>query len=79
MVGTASRWAPTVEQDRDREINTLARALTEHGPTGRDQLVGARYWGPGRFRAALREAEHEGRVRRLSRDTYAPPAADSVT
>jgi hypothetical protein len=76
MVGTASRWAPTAEQDLDREIATLARALEERGATDRDQLadlVGARYWGPGRFRAALREAVHEGRARHLSGDTYGPP------
>ncbi|HEX6457789.1 MAG TPA: MFS transporter [Thermoleophilaceae bacterium] len=76
MVGTASRWAPTAEQDLDREIDSIERALDERGPTDRDDLaeaVGARYWGPGRFRAALREAEEEGRARRLSRMTYAPP------
>jgi MFS family permease len=76
MVGTASRWAQTAEQDLDREINAIARALDERGPTDRDDLadaVGARYWGPGRFRAALREAEEEGLARRLSRTTYAPP------
>jgi MFS family permease len=75
MVGTASRWAPTAEQDLDREIDVIARALDEHGPTERDalaELVGARYWGPGRFRAALREAVDEGRVQRLSRSIYAP-------
>ncbi|HEV7882382.1 MAG TPA: MFS transporter [Solirubrobacteraceae bacterium] len=75
MVGTASRWAPTAEQDLDREIAEIARALEERGPTDRDrlaELVGARYWGPGRFRAALDEAVDEGRARRLSRTTYAP-------
>jgi MFS family permease len=44
--------------------------------TERDELatlVGARFWGPGRFRAALRETVSEGRARRLSRDIYAPP------
>jgi MFS family permease len=77
MAGTAGRWAPTAEQDLDREIGEVARALEERGPTNRDDLetlVGARYWGPGRFRAALREAVFEGRARRLSRDTFAPPA-----
>ena len=77
MVGTAGRWAPTAEQDLDREIGEVSRALEERGPTNRDDLealVGARYWGPGRFRAALREAVVEGRAQRLSRDTYAPPA-----
>jgi hypothetical protein len=76
MVGTASRWAPTAEQDLDREIDEIARALDERGPTDRDELatlVGSRYWGPGRFRAALREIVNEGGAKRLSRDTYAPP------
>jgi len=34
--------------------------------------VGGRYWGPGRFRGALREAVLDGRVKRLQRDQYAP-------
>jgi hypothetical protein len=78
MVGTASRWAPTAEQDLDREIAAIARALDERGPTDREQLaelIGARYWGPGRFRAALGEAVDEGRAHRLSRNTYAPAGA----
>ena len=73
VVGTAGRWAPTAEQDLDREIDELARALDERGPTSRrdlEALVGARHWGPGRFRAALREAVFDGRARRLSRETY---------
>ena len=76
MVGTASRWAPTAEQDLDREIDEIGRALDERGPTDRDELaalVGARYWGPGRFRTALRETVNEGRAKRVARDTYAPP------
>jgi MFS family permease len=81
MVGTASRWAPTADQDLDREVAQIARALDELGPASRDRLaerVGARYWGPGRFRAALRESVIEGRARRLSRDTYAPPERDDA-
>jgi plasmid stabilization system protein ParE len=80
MVGTASRWSPTAEQDLDREIDAIARALDERGATDRQTLfeaVGARYWGPGRFRGALREALEEGRARRLSRDTFAPPDRSS--
>jgi hypothetical protein len=75
MLGTASRWAPASEDDLDREIDVIARALDERGATGREELaraVGARYWGPGRFGRALREAVEEGRARRVSRDTYAP-------
>jgi hypothetical protein len=82
LVGTASRWAPTAEHDLDREIDEIARALEERGPTDRDELaglVGARYWGPGRFRAALREAVDEGRAQRLSRITYAPPESTVIS
>jgi hypothetical protein len=49
--------------------------LDEHGTTERGELprlVGARYWGPGVFSAALREAIAAGGVRRLSRTTFAP-------
>ena len=51
--------APITEQELSREIGRIESALAEHGPTERRQLaraVGARYWGPGRFSAALREA-----------------------
>ncbi len=53
----------------------IGRALVEHGSAGRRELnrrVGGRCWGPGRFRSALREAEVEGRVKRLRSDQYAP-------
>ena len=64
------------EQALDREIDAISRALDEHGETRREELarmVGARYWGPGRFPAAVREAVAEGRARRVSRATLAPP------
>jgi MFS family permease len=79
MLGTSSRSTPGPDEDLDREIEVIARALSDRGATGRDGLadaVGARYWGPGRFREALREAVDEGRARRLSRNTYAPPEPD---
>jgi hypothetical protein len=65
----------SVERLLEQEIDVLVRALEENGPTDRHELVrlvGARYWGPGRFGAALRAAVEEGRVRRLSRQTYGP-------
>lgn len=64
------------EEALDHEIDAIAAALDEHGPTDRNdlaRLVGARYWGPGRFAAALRAAVQEGRARRTSRRSYAPP------
>jgi hypothetical protein len=60
----------------DKEIRAIARALDEHGATERHELarlVGARYWGPGVFRSALREALADGTVRRSSRSTYLTP------
>jgi MFS family permease len=66
---------PETEVGLEREIDVIERALREHGEATRRELgrrVGARYWGPGRFGAALREAAAEGRVKRLRRDRYAP-------
>jgi MFS family permease len=66
------------DEDLDREIDMIGRALEEHGAIERRELarvVGARYWGPGRFRAALREALADGRARHVGRSTYGPPGA----
>jgi hypothetical protein len=63
----------------DNEILSIQRALDENGPTERQELavlVRARYWGPGVFREALREATADGDIRRTSRNTYAPPDHD---
>ncbi|WP_131732257.1 MFS transporter [Actinomadura formosensis] len=82
MLGALGDWAPDAEIALDREVNTIAQALIEHGPTSRTrlaELVGARYWGPGRFRAALREAVHEGRAQPLARNQYGPPRATAST
>jgi MFS family permease len=65
--------APPPEEALDTEIEVLVRALAEHGPTERHQLatlVGARYWGPGAFHAALRTAVADGEVQRTTRNTY---------
>ena len=58
----------------DHEISIIDRALQEQGELDRAELaarVGARYWGPGRYRAALRGAIGDGVVRRVGRDRYA--------
>ena len=70
--GTPSRSKAAAERDLDREIDDLARA-TEEGPVERRDLaerVGARGWGPGRFRRALTEATKEGRLLRLPHNRY---------
>ena len=84
MLGTASRWTTEADLALDREVNAIAQALNEHGTTGRQrlaELVGARYWGPGRFRAALREAVHEGLAQPMAHNRFAPPpgSADEET
>ena len=57
------------------EVEIIERALHERGSANRRELgrrVGARFWGPGRFSAALREAVVEGRAKRLRGGEYAP-------
>ncbi len=59
----------------DREVAAIERALAEHGPTERRELatlVGARFWGPGRYAAALRAAVAAGHAKRLSRTRFGP-------
>jgi MFS family permease len=73
MAGTWSAPDPTA--GLEPQIEAIEQTLTKTGPTERRklaQLVGARYWGPGRFRLALQEALREGRIRRVSRNVVAP-------
>jgi len=60
--------------DLRREVDAIERVLASRdGPTDRRELareVGARFWGPGRFGAALREAEESGRAKRAGRNRY---------
>jgi MFS family permease len=67
--------APMAPIGLEREIATIERVLAERGPTGRNELalaVGARFWGPGRFAAALHAAVRSGKARRVSRTRYGP-------
>jgi MFS family permease len=52
----------------DSEVSIIETALREKGSANRRELsrrVGGRYWGPGRFNEALREAVAQGRAKRL--------------
>jgi MFS family permease len=74
MAGTWSAGDPAAGM-LEPQIEAIEQTLARTGPTERRrlaQLVGARYWGPGRFRLALQEALREGRVRRVSRNVIAP-------
>jgi hypothetical protein len=40
------------------------------------RAVGARFWGPGRFQGALREAVRTGHAQRLGRTRFGPADGD---
>jgi hypothetical protein len=74
--GTASRHRAMSDVELDREVEALAHALAERGETDRAELarmVGARWWGPGRFRRALREAVQENRGTARRHHRFGPP------
>jgi hypothetical protein len=59
----------------DREIEILATTLHRRGPLGLKELSresAATYWGPGRFRRAVREAIARNRITRLDGDLVGP-------
>jgi MFS family permease len=67
--------APVPPFGLEREVAAIERALSEQGPRERGALarvVGARFWGPGRFPAALRLAVRSGRAQRVSRRRFGP-------
>ncbi|HEY1563831.1 MAG TPA: MFS transporter, partial [Gaiellaceae bacterium] len=75
LVGTSLR-RPTPVSELQREVESIGRAVDEGGPVSRDELfrhVGARRWGPGRFRRALGEAVASRRIRRTGRGRFEPP------
>jgi hypothetical protein len=60
----------------DRYADALVAALREQGTLNTTTLrakVGARYWGPGVFGAALRRGRDQGRIRRVGYRRYAAP------
>ena len=66
--------APT-KVEFEREVSAIERVLAGREPTERRELallVGARFWGPGRFSAALHEAVESGRARRVARNRFGP-------
>lgn len=73
----ASAWYVFAENPLalEHQIEVIEQALVRQGPIERRRrarLVGARNWGPGRFRLALQEALREGRARRLLGGVIAP-------
>lgn len=74
--GTDSRSAASANQELDREVEAIAVVIVQEGDTGESELAESLHapgWGPGRFRAALRQAILEGRIKPISGDRYGPP------
>ena len=75
----AWREPPTpeaLETVLDHEVETIVRAVAEHEPMTAHQLhraIGARYWGPGEFRKAVREALADRRIVRMRRGLIGLP------
>jgi hypothetical protein len=78
-------WSPlqqgsTSEPDEDRywlerEISLLERALSDKGEMRRGDLgdlIGCKYWGPGRFARALKEGVSQGRISHPGLGRYGP-------
>jgi len=59
----------------DREISLIQNLLREKGEMDRDTIgktLGCKYWGPMRFRQALREGVERGAFRKVGPKRYAP-------
>ncbi|HEX5620172.1 MAG TPA: MFS transporter [Solirubrobacteraceae bacterium] len=74
--------APVPPVGFEREVAAIERVLAENGTVDRRRLaglVGARFWGPGRYSAALRAAVASGRARRVGRSSFSASAQDRPT
>ena len=70
--------APVPPVGFEREVAAIEQALAANGVVDRRALaglVGARFWGPGRYSAALRAAVASGRARRVGRSALRGRAA----
>ena len=59
----------------DREIGLIRNLLEEEGETAKNdigQKLGCKYWGPMRFRNALKEGVKRGAFRKVGSNRYAP-------
>jgi hypothetical protein len=58
-----------------REISLIHNLLEEEGELARKEIgdrLGCKYWGPMRFRAALKEGVERGSFRKTGHNRYAP-------
>ena len=82
---SAAGWAPTSmfsSQDEDenefwlnREVSLIQNLLQDRGEMARGDIgetLGCKYWGPMRFRRALKEGVERGAFRKTGGGRYAP-------
>jgi hypothetical protein len=72
----------TSAQDQDenewwlrRELSLIQNLLQEEGEMSKDEIgrrLGCKYWGPLRFRSALKEGVERGAFRKTGHNRYAP-------
>src|SRR3954469_14807625 len=63
-----------------REISLIQNLLQEEGELPKDEIgnrLGCKYWGPLRFRSALKEGVDRGAFRKASGGRYAPAQAST--
>ena len=78
-------WAPTTARSeydeeemefwRNREISLIKNLLEDKGEMDKDAIgetLGCKYWGPLRFRGALKDGVERGAFRKVGRNRYAP-------
>ena len=60
-----------------REISLIENLLGERGEMSKSEIgntLGCKYWGPLRFRSALKEGVERGAFRKTGHNRYAPAA-----
>jgi hypothetical protein len=58
-----------------RELSLIQNLLAEEGELSKDEIgkrLGCKYWGPLRFRSALKEGVKRGAFRKTGHNRYAP-------
>ena len=85
MSNRIAGWAPTTARSEydedemkfwlDREVSLIQNLLEDRGELDRSTIgdtLGCKYWGPFRFRQALKAGVEQGAFRKVGGGRYAP-------